>query len=173
MHTSILRAENVVTGSWSPVTKDTQSFLLVLVRINLRKVSWWVQLWSFILPSTNHWIQANYSCPAWFPRITVCTEISNSAGRSSHGGWGWKCPAQMEYNFPPPPAAKGGLPGCWLVLITLNIPNNTEFKDGEPVLRLGTDFSLYLEWSSSSSPWPTDATWCGTPPPNLTRCLSV
>ena len=56
------------------------------------------------------------------------------------------------------------------VLITLNFQNNTQFKDGVQVLKLGTDFSLHLEWSANSSPWLTDAVRCGTPPPSLICC---
>lgn len=33
----VLEAENVVTGSWNPLTKGTLSFLLVPVRIKFRK----------------------------------------------------------------------------------------------------------------------------------------
>lgn len=43
-----------------------------------------------------------------------------------------------------------------LVLLTLNIPNNIQFKDGVQVLKLGTDL-LHLERSANSSPWLTDA----------------
>lgn len=163
MHTSfLLEVENVVTGSWSPVTKDTYCFLLVLDRVNLRKVTWWVRLSSHILLLTNHWVQAGYACPAWFPRIRVCTKISNSAGRSSQGRWWWKCPTQLENNVPHSSERKLTRLSR-LVLLTLNIPNNIQFKDGVQVLKLGTDL-LHLERSANSSPWPTDAIWCGMPP---------
>lgn len=150
MHTSfLLEVENVVTGSWSPVTKDTYCFLLVLDRVNLRKVTWWVRLSSHILLLTNHWVQAGYACPAWFPRIRVCTKISNSAGRSSQGRWWWKCPTQLENNVPHSSERKLTRLSR-LVLLTLNIPNNIQFKDGVQVLKLGTDL-LHLERSANSS----------------------
>ena len=87
--------------------RDTHHFLLVLYRINLRKVTWWVWLLTHILPLTSPWVQADYACLAYFPKIRICSSISNSAGRSSHGGGGGSALPQWRTMFPT--AANGGL----------------------------------------------------------------
>ena len=87
--------------------RDTHHFLLVLCRINLRKVTWWVWLLTHILPLTSPWVQADYACLAYFPKIRICLSISDSAGRSSHGGGGGSALPQWRTMFPT--AANRGL----------------------------------------------------------------